>query len=119
SNLRYFSTGPVTSVVRLPQIAQVVVLLPVGNDATAPAQDEPMPAAVFLIVGPAGTGKTHALIDRHRAVSAGAVGTGLWLVPTERAADALRPRLLGPNAACLVPNLLTIPDFARRLVRAA
>ena len=78
-----------------------------------------MPAAVFLIVGPAGTGKTQALIDRHRAVNAEAVGAGLWLVPTERAADALRPRLLGPDAACLAPNLRTFPDFARRVVRAA
>src|SRR5262249_7208120 len=78
-----------------------------------------MSATVFLLCGPVASGKTAALSDRYRERSAAGIGTALWLVPTERARDALRPRLVGPHGVCLAPNLFTFPDFARQVVRAA
>jgi ATP-dependent helicase/nuclease subunit B len=78
-----------------------------------------MPATVFLFTGPVASGKTHALLTRYRAQAASGIGTALWLTPSERAGDALRPRLPGPGGAILCPQVLTFPDFARRIVRAA
>src|SRR5262245_211594 len=78
-----------------------------------------MSAAVYLLVGPVCSGKTHALLARYREAAAAGVGAALWLTPTERAADALRSRLRGDRGAVLVPNLYTLPDFARHVVRAA
>src|SRR5436305_14298698 len=76
-------------------------------------------AAVFLLCGPVASGKTQALLNRYRERPADGIGTALWLAPTERARDALRPLLVGPRGVCLAPNLCTFPDFAREAVRAA
>jgi ATP-dependent helicase/DNAse subunit B len=76
-------------------------------------------SAVFLLCGPVGSGKTHALLARYHERSAAGIGAALWLAPTERARDALRPLLLGPRGACLAPHLQTFPDFARQVARAA
>src|SRR4051812_8326567 len=78
-----------------------------------------MSASVFLLCGPVASGKTQALLDRYRERAADGIGTALWLAPTERTRDALRPRLPGPSGVCLAPNLYTFPDFARQVVRAA
>ncbi|HEY1381341.1 MAG TPA: PD-(D/E)XK nuclease family protein [Gemmataceae bacterium] len=78
-----------------------------------------MSAAVFVIAGPVGSGKTHALLTRYRERAAGGIGAALWIGPSERALDALRPRLIGSTGAVLAPNLFTFPDFARHVVRAA
>jgi ATP-dependent helicase/DNAse subunit B len=78
-----------------------------------------MPATVFLLTGPVASGKTHALLTRYQARAAAGVGTSLWLTPSERSRDALRPRLPAAGGAILSPYLLTFPDFARQVVRAA
>jgi ATP-dependent helicase/nuclease subunit B len=78
-----------------------------------------MPAKVILITGPVSSGKTHALLTRYRNRVAADIGTSIWLTPSERAADALRPRLMAAGGAVISPNVMTFPDFARQVVRAA
>ena len=68
-----------------------------------------MPAVVHVLCGPAGCGKTQQLIERYRAVLGQApLGSALWLGPTHRAVEALRPRL-GDG---LAPQTFTLQDFA-------
>jgi ATP-dependent helicase/DNAse subunit B len=75
-------------------------------------------SATFLVCGPVGSGKTHALLNRYRDRSAAGVGACLWLAPTERVRDAIRPGLIGSRGATLGPNVFTFPDFARQVVHA-
>jgi ATP-dependent helicase/DNAse subunit B len=77
-----------------------------------------MAATVHVLCGPAGSGKTEALLARFRARCRLAPGTALWLGPTRRAVDALRERLLGGPGVCLTVHLLTFQDFAEALIRA-
>jgi ATP-dependent helicase/nuclease subunit B len=78
-----------------------------------------MSAAVFLFVGPVSSGKTRALLTRYRDVAGAGIGTALWLAPTERARDDVLARAVGEGGALLAPNVVTFPDFARQVVRAA
>src|SRR5262245_62007846 len=74
-----------------------------------------MSATITLILGPAGSGKTRRLLDVYRAAAAGAPpGRALWLTPTRRAADEIRPHL----PAGLLPHALPLADFADEMVRA-
>ncbi len=70
-----------------------------------------MTAAVHLILGPAGSGKTARLVERCR--EAVRSGPALWLGPTRRHVDAVRVRLFPKEA----PYLLTFQEFADEVVR--
>src|SRR5689334_634184 len=76
-------------------------------------------STVFLVTGPAASGKTAVQLARYRAVAASGVGAAVWLAPTERARVALRHQLVSAGEAVLAPNLFTFPEFAREIVRAA
>jgi ATP-dependent helicase/DNAse subunit B len=76
-----------------------------------------MPAAVYILTGPAGSGTTLRLLPRYRALGGSAVGAALWLGPTRRAIEALRERLVGEPLCCLSPQLLTFQDLADEVVR--
>jgi ATP-dependent helicase/nuclease subunit B len=76
-----------------------------------------MPAVVRVLCGPAGCGKTRRLLERYREVARATPGAALWLGPTQRAVDALRPLLLSGACGCLAPNLCTFQDFAEEIVR--
>src|SRR5262245_18781506 len=76
-----------------------------------------MTAAVHVLTGPAGSGKTRRLAERYRALAGSGVGAVLWLGPTHRHVEALRERLAGGGAAWLAPNLFTFQDFAEEVVR--
>src|SRR5436305_13529839 len=71
-----------------------------------------MSEVVTILRGPARSGKTARLLERCRAI-AGA-GTVLWLTPSLRRADQLRPQLAG------VPGLLllTFEELAGELIAA-
>jgi ATP-dependent helicase/nuclease subunit B len=76
-----------------------------------------MPAAVHVLCGPAASGKTQCLLERYRAAVREAPGSALWLAPTRRAAEALRPLLAAGGRALLAPNVFTLQDFAEELIR--
>jgi ATP-dependent helicase/DNAse subunit B len=81
-----------------------------------------MTAEVHVLVGVARAGKTRRLTARYREVLAagGAIGRGVWLAPTYRAAEDVRSRLLeGRLRACFAPNCLTFEQFAEAVVRAS
>ena len=69
-----------------------------------------MPAAVHLLTGPAGSGKTARLLECFRAIQTEAFGTALWIVPSRRAADALRPNLAASGFGTAP---LSLPGFRR------
>jgi ATP-dependent helicase/DNAse subunit B len=50
-------------------------------------------------------------------VAANSLGAALWLGPTRRSIDAVRPWLLSGMAGCLAPNLFTFQDFAEEIIR--
>ena len=68
-----------------------------------------MAAAVRVLCGPAGAGKTRRLIERYRACLADRPGGALWLGPTVRAIEALRERLLEESAALVLSPSLHLP----------
>jgi ATP-dependent helicase/DNAse subunit B len=76
-----------------------------------------MTATVRILCGPAGSGKTQRLLERYRTVARQAVGTALWLGPSHRHVEALRPQLLQGSGGCLGPNLFTFQDFAEEIIR--
>ncbi len=76
-----------------------------------------MAAAVRVLCGPAGAGKTRRLIERYRACLADRPGGALWLGPTVRAIEALRERLLEESAALCCPRLYTFHDVLQEIVR--
>ncbi len=73
---------------------------------------------VCLLAGPAGSGKTAALLDVFRARTRAAPGTTLWLAPTHRAAYAARERLLEGASALCGFRLCTFPDLVGDVLRA-
>src|SRR3954449_6345958 len=77
-----------------------------------------MAAAVHVLCGPAASGKTQRLLRRYRAAARQDPGSALWLAPTRRAAEALRPLLAEGGPALLAPGLFTLQDFAEELIRA-
>jgi ATP-dependent helicase/DNAse subunit B len=76
-----------------------------------------MTAVVRILCGPAGSGKTGRLAERYRERVRSEFGTALWLGPTHRAVEALRPRLLDGLPGCLAPHLFTFQDFAEEVIR--
>ncbi len=73
-----------------------------------------------LLLGGAGTGKTETIVRRHAALVAGGVEpeSVLVLVPTRRAADALRARLEDTLYGGYEElRVHTAPDFCERLLR--
>ncbi len=77
-----------------------------------------MSAAVHILVGPAGSGKTRRLAERFRHITAAAAGTALWLGPTFRAVEKLRPGLCAGRPGGLDVHLLCFQDFVDEVVRA-
>src|SRR5262245_5960912 len=75
-----------------------------------------MTAAVRILCGPAGSGKTQRLLERYRAATRRGLCAALWLGPTHRHVEALRPRLFDGHA-CLAPHLFTFQDFAEEIIR--
>jgi len=77
----------------------------------------------FVFAGPAGSGKTTALLQTYRAALGSALteirpGTTLWLCPTNRARNEVRSRLLDDTlGAAFRPNLATFDDFADSILR--
>lgn len=80
-----------------------------------------MTADITLLTGPAGTGKTHTLLERYRrALVEFRPGSALWLVPNFRSAGKVREQLLGGDLpACLAPNVMTFDQFAEAILRAS
>jgi ATP-dependent helicase/nuclease subunit B len=74
-------------------------------------------AVVYLLCGPAHSGKTAWLLERYRAVSRQTVGAALWIGPTNRNLEALRARLVGDGGTVLAPNLYTFQHLADEMVR--
>jgi ATP-dependent helicase/nuclease subunit B len=77
-----------------------------------------MTAAVYILSGPAGSGKTGRLIERCRSVNRAAFAAALWFVPTRRQAQALRERLVANDCGGVGLRLLTFEDFAAEVIRA-
>src|SRR5262245_37614332 len=74
-----------------------------------------MAATVRIVCGPAGSGKTALLLEGYRAAAQRHPGAALWLAPTRRHAEAVRP-LLAAGGARLAPHLWTVQDFADEIV---
>jgi len=74
-----------------------------------------------LLCGPARCGKTERLLAHYRQeLSAGGIGSVLWLAPTQRSAEQIRDKLLDSKLrACLSPGVMTFDQFARRVVEAS
>lgn len=77
-----------------------------------------MTAAVHVVCGPAGSGKTQRLAERYRTVAERSPGAALWLVPTHRAVEAAREQLLPGLPCCLIPNLFTFDDLGAEVIHA-
>lgn len=82
-------------------------------------------ADMEILVGPAGAGKTTALLAAYRTALAAALreqrlGTLLWLSPTHRACEQVRRKLSEPPAtAILSPQVMTFDGFADRILQFA
>jgi len=75
---------------------------------------------VTVVTGPAHCGKTTRLLSHYRQALAGQPGAALWLAPTQRAAAAVRRRLLDDELpACLSPGVMTFDQFAASVLRAS
>src|SRR5688572_22294438 len=74
-------------------------------------------AKLEILVGPAGSGKSRAALDEYRRVlnghSLGPRRRGLWLAPTQAAANAIRDAVAG---ALLDPGVRTFARFAGEVV---
>src|SRR5947209_1051813 len=70
-----------------------------------------MTAAVHILCGPAGSGKTGRLLERLRTVVRDAPGSALWLAPTRRSVEGVRQRLLAGLAGLWGFRLCTLADF--------
>jgi ATP-dependent helicase/nuclease subunit B len=90
-----------------------------------------MPSVVTVLLGPARSGKTTALMSRYRAaLASGPPRSTLWIAPTHRSAAQVRERLLlqrpmgagragdGRLTACFSPAVMTFDQFARQVVAA-
>ncbi|MFN4259648.1 MAG: PD-(D/E)XK nuclease family protein [Gemmataceae bacterium] len=76
-----------------------------------------MTAQVHLLCGPAGTGKSRRLMRRYHELAGAGFGQVLWLAPTRRAVEQLKPRLLAGLPGCLAPNVWTFQDFVEEIIR--
>ncbi len=77
-----------------------------------------MPCQVLVIGGPARSGKTTRLLREYgQAISAGPIGSTLWLSPHHRAVGEVSERLLADGfTGCLSPNLLTFARLSERIL---
>jgi len=80
-----------------------------------------MPARVTIVVGPPRSGKTQRVLSRYqRLLAENAPGTALCLVPTWRAAEEVRWRLIeGMGPGCFSPGVMTFEKFADAILEAA
>jgi len=76
-----------------------------------------MPARVRILCGPAGSGKTSRLLERYASAVRSHPGGALWLGPSQRSVEALRPRLMSGLGGCLAPGLFTFQDFVEEVIR--
>src|SRR4051794_31437112 len=76
-----------------------------------------MAAAVRVLCGPAGAGKTQRMLERFRVCLTDRPGSALWLGPTVRAVETLRERLLRGTAALCCPRLSTFHDVLQEIIR--
>ena len=78
----------------------------------------PVTSSFEVVTGPAGSGKTSYLLDRYRAaLRSEPPGSVLWLAPTQRAARAVRDRLLDESIrACFSPGVMTFGQFAEAIL---
>jgi ATP-dependent helicase/DNAse subunit B len=76
-----------------------------------------MAAAVHILTGPPGSGKTRRLIERARDLNRAAVGATVWLVPTYRHLEWLRDRLVEHDCGGVGLHLLTFQDLAEEIIR--
>ncbi len=74
-----------------------------------------MPANVHLLLGPAGSGKTAALLAHARSRLRRDPGCVLWLAPTRRAIEELRGRIAQTGGMCGL-RLLTFADLAEQIL---
>jgi len=83
--------------------------------------DALLPAGARIIAGPAGSGKTDALLAEHRrALLAGPIGCALWISPNHRSAAEVRAQLLtGDFHGCLRPGVMTFAQFAEQVLAAS
>jgi ATP-dependent helicase/nuclease subunit B len=80
-------------------------------------------AQVFVVIGPARSGKTQELLRVYESAildKGGAQGLdrAIWIAPNSRTAAAVREQLAA-RAACLRPGVLTFVDLARQILIAA
>jgi ATP-dependent helicase/DNAse subunit B len=74
-------------------------------------------AVVRIVSGPAGSGKTDRLRKQYRQVARSAPGAALWIGPTYRSVEAVRPELLTDLDGSLAPYAFTFQDFAEEIIR--
>src|SRR6188472_2319932 len=74
---------------------------------------------VTVVTGPAHCGKTTRLLSRYRLTVSEEIGSAIWLAPTQRAALAVRRRILDDLPACLAPGVMTFDQFAASVLRAS
>src|SRR5207302_1168725 len=84
----------------------------VGTEAS-----RPMTAAVHLLCGPAGSGKTGQLLGRLHAWARRVPGSALWLGPARRGVEDLRGRLLQGLPGLWGFRLCTFHDLGEELLR--
>ncbi len=80
-----------------------------------------MAARVQVVAGPAGSGKTDALLQVYRsALARGLPGSTLWISPNHRAAAEVRQRLLSAELpGCFRPGIVTFEQFAEAVLQAS
>jgi ATP-dependent helicase/DNAse subunit B len=76
-----------------------------------------MSAIVHILCGPAGCGKTQRLRERYRASVRDAIGAALWIGPTIRYVEAVRPSLFDGLDSWLAPHLFTFQDWVEEIIR--
>lgn len=80
-----------------------------------------MASQTHILLGPAGSGRTAALLERYRqALGENRPGSTLWLAPSYRAAAEVRGALLDRRLrACFSPGVMTFDQFADSVLRFA
>ncbi len=76
-----------------------------------------MAAAVQLLCGPAGSGKTERLLELFRQRTQSQPGAALWLGPTHRTVESIRARLLRDSDALVGPRLHAFAEFFDEIIR--
>lgn len=81
-----------------------------------------MPSRFTVVVGPARSGKTEALLARYREVllrqrKTGRLEATLWIAPNRRAVEQVRERVLrGELSGCFSPGIQTFDQFAEQVL---